>query len=309
MTTFIDLVAGTSTTTGTGGYTISGSVDGFRPFSVVPDGTEVTVYVSLGADYELLTGVVSGTGTSITRATVHNSSNSDAAVNWGAGTKTLRVVASSDMLVNPTSSADDSSGPVNAFEYDTFNAISNTGSNIVSYKVEGVEMFSFDYTGRLNGPNIYSQFVFGVWFTRFIDSVIFDTGASWGSSAGLQAGEDVSGNGWLRGNADASTGVVIGNQTSGYSLGSHPTGPVIVKGESAGNAPNTAHRDGGDLTLEAGDAYSVAGSGTGGDVLISAGAGGPTGDDGNIIIPSLPTSSAGLPAGAIWNDSGTLKIA
>lgn len=30
---------------------------------------------------------------------------------------------------------------------------------------------------------------------------------------------------------------------------------------------------------------------------------------GNIIMPNLPTSSAGLPTGALWNDSGTLKIA
>ena len=28
----------------------------------------------------------------------------------------------------------------------------------------------------------------------------------------------------------------------------------------------------------------------------------------NIIMPVLPTSSAGLPTGALWNDSGTLKI-
>lgn len=98
MTTFIDLIAGTSTTTGTGSYAISGSVDAFRPFSDVADSTEVTVYVSLGSEYELVTGVVSGTGTTLTRATVHKSSNSGAAVNWGAGTKTLRVVASSAML-------------------------------------------------------------------------------------------------------------------------------------------------------------------------------------------------------------------
>lgn len=98
MTTFVDLVAGTTTTTGTGSYAISGSVDGFRPFSVVADSTELTVYVSLGSDYELVTGVVSGTGTTLTRASVIRSSNSDAAVNWGAGTKTMRVVASAAML-------------------------------------------------------------------------------------------------------------------------------------------------------------------------------------------------------------------
>lgn len=116
MTTFIDLVAGTSTTTGTGSYAISGSVDGFRPFSAVADSTEVTVYVSLGSDYELVTGVVSGTGTALTRATVHKSSNSDAAVNWGAGTKTLRVVASAAMLEGTDVADLDAADPLDGTE-------------------------------------------------------------------------------------------------------------------------------------------------------------------------------------------------
>jgi hypothetical protein len=32
-------------------------------------------------------------------------------------------------------------------------------------------------------------------------------------------------------------------------------------------------------------------------------------DNGNIVAPNLPTSSAGLASGTFWNDSGTLKIA
>jgi hypothetical protein len=29
---------------------------------------------------------------------------------------------------------------------------------------------------------------------------------------------------------------------------------------------------------------------------------------GNVVFGNLPTSSAGLPTGAIWNDAGTIKI-
>jgi len=29
---------------------------------------------------------------------------------------------------------------------------------------------------------------------------------------------------------------------------------------------------------------------------------------GNIVFGNLPTSSAGLPTGALWNDGGTVKI-
>lgn len=31
-------------------------------------------------------------------------------------------------------------------------------------------------------------------------------------------------------------------------------------------------------------------------------------DEGNVIMPRLPTSSSGLPSGALWNDAGTLKV-
>jgi hypothetical protein len=30
--------------------------------------------------------------------------------------------------------------------------------------------------------------------------------------------------------------------------------------------------------------------------------------NGKVIFGNLPTSSAGLPTGAIWNDAGTIKI-
>lgn len=98
MTSFFDNVAGTSTTTGTGTYAISGSVSGARPFSVIADGTEVSVRVSMGSDWEIVTGLIGGSGTSLTRASVSSSSNSDAAVNWGAGTKLIQLVATSSML-------------------------------------------------------------------------------------------------------------------------------------------------------------------------------------------------------------------
>ena len=33
-----------------------------------------------------------------------------------------------------------------------------------------------------------------------------------------------------------------------------------------------------------------------------------SGVNGTILMPNLPTSSSGLPAGALYNDGGTLKI-
>lgn len=64
------------------------------------------------------------------------------------------------------------------------------------------------------------------------------------------------------------------------------------------------------------------GAGTGGHLIFQTAAAGASGstvntpttqleitDDGNIIMANLPTSSAGLPTGALWNNAGVLNIA
>lgn len=80
---------------------------------------------------------------------------------------------------------------------------------------------------------------------------------------------------------------------------------------------STTH--GGDLFLLGGPAYTTTGNGNGGNITIQSGqrrtAG--TGTDGNItidaltghlILANLPTSSAGLPTGTVWNNLGILNI-
>lgn len=64
---------------------------------------------------------------------------------------------------------------------------------------------------------------------------------------------------------------------------------------------------GGTLTLSGGDAAG-SGNNNGGNIVITGGAATGTGTRGNVLITNLPTTSAGLPTGALWNDAGTLKI-
>lgn len=81
-----DRVRETSTTTGTGTLTLDGAVTGFRTFSSAIGDTNTCYYtITLGADYEIGVGTV-GAGT-LARTTVLKSSNSNNAVNFGAGTK------------------------------------------------------------------------------------------------------------------------------------------------------------------------------------------------------------------------------
>jgi len=86
-----DRVKETTTTTGTGTVTLAGAESGFQSFSVIGDGNE-TYYAIIGADgFEVGVGTYTASGTTLSRDTILESSNSGSAVNFGAGTKTVFV--------------------------------------------------------------------------------------------------------------------------------------------------------------------------------------------------------------------------
>ena len=83
-----DRVKETSTTTGTGTFTLSGATTGFETFSSAIGNANTTYYTiqtQNAAQFEVGIGTV-GAGT-LARDTVISSSNSDAAVDFTAGTK------------------------------------------------------------------------------------------------------------------------------------------------------------------------------------------------------------------------------
>jgi hypothetical protein len=84
-----DRVKETSTTTGTGTYTLAGAVTGFESFGSIGNGNTTYYACTLGSDFEVGIGTYTSSGTTLARTTILQSSNSDNAVNWGAGTKTL----------------------------------------------------------------------------------------------------------------------------------------------------------------------------------------------------------------------------
>ncbi len=86
-----DRVKETSTTTGTGTYDLAGAVAGFQTF-VAGIGTGNTTWYAAtdGTGWEIGIGTVTdATPDTLARTTILSSSNADAAVNWGAGTKTI----------------------------------------------------------------------------------------------------------------------------------------------------------------------------------------------------------------------------
>ena len=83
-----DRVKENSTTTGTGTFTLDGAVTGFETFSsaiVNGNTTYYTIHTQNAAQFEVGIGTV-GAGT-LARTSVISSSNSDAAVDFTAGTK------------------------------------------------------------------------------------------------------------------------------------------------------------------------------------------------------------------------------
>ena len=88
-----DRVKETSTTTGTGTFDLAGAETGFESFvSGVGDGN--TTYYAISNDgtneFEVGIGTITDAATdTLSRDTIISSSNSDAAVNFSAGTKTV----------------------------------------------------------------------------------------------------------------------------------------------------------------------------------------------------------------------------
>ena len=85
-----DRVKETTTTTGTGTYTLGGAVAGFETFTANLSNSDTTYYCCTdGTDFEVGLGTFTSSGTTLARTTVISSSNSNNAVSWSSGTRTL----------------------------------------------------------------------------------------------------------------------------------------------------------------------------------------------------------------------------
>ena len=84
-----DRVKETTTTTGTGTLTLAGAETGFQSFSVIGDGNKTYYVITDDVDFEVGIGTYTASGTTLSRDTILESSNSGNAVSWTAGTKTV----------------------------------------------------------------------------------------------------------------------------------------------------------------------------------------------------------------------------
>jgi len=85
-----DRVKETTTTSGTGTYTLGGAVTGFETFTANLSDGDTTYYACTdNTDFEIGLGTFTTSGTTLARTTILASSNSGSAVNWAAGTRTI----------------------------------------------------------------------------------------------------------------------------------------------------------------------------------------------------------------------------
>ena len=84
-----DRVQETTATTGTGTFTLAGAASGFQSFANIGDGNDTYYCCTDGTDYEVGIGTYTASGTTLSRTTILDSTNSGAAVNWSAGDKDI----------------------------------------------------------------------------------------------------------------------------------------------------------------------------------------------------------------------------
>ncbi len=119
-----DRVKETTTTTGTGTYTLAGAEVGFQSFSTIGNGNTTYYTVTDGGDWEVGIGTYTASGTTLARTTILSSSNSDNAVNWSAGEKFVFVT-------QPSSKANylDAAGNVTGTQFDEYLDFKTASSN------------------------------------------------------------------------------------------------------------------------------------------------------------------------------------
>jgi len=95
-----DRVKVTSTTTGTGTFTLGSAAAGFQDFSVIGNGNQTYYTITDGTDFEVGIGTFTSSGTTLSRTVILESSNSGNAVNWGAGDKDVFVTYPAEKSVD-----------------------------------------------------------------------------------------------------------------------------------------------------------------------------------------------------------------
>ena len=122
-----DRVQESTTTTGTGTITLGGAVTGFQSFSVIGNGNTTYYAIVGGSEWEVGLGTYTSSGTTLSRDTVLESSNSGSLVNFSAGTKSVFVTYPAE-----EATYQDATGTAYAPQFGSSNGLSLTNNSITT---------------------------------------------------------------------------------------------------------------------------------------------------------------------------------
>ncbi len=150
-----DRVKETTTTTGTGTISLGGAVTGFETFGAGIGNSNTTYYaVTLPgtAEFEVGLGTLNSDSSTIARTTVISSSNSDSAVNFSAGTKTIfcTIPASKSVLLS-----DVGASTMNLSSADTHAGRYGSSSSPININVTVASKSAHPYQGDGSGNAYY----------------------------------------------------------------------------------------------------------------------------------------------------------
>ena len=229
-----NLVKETSTTTGTGTYALGGAVTDFRAFSAVCVNGDTLPYIArMGSEWEEGFGTWA-TGNNLARTHITGSSNAGAAVNWGAGTKTITLGegAGNDRLQTAALASD-------------YTNSTTTGTEVTGLsKTLGPGRYRFLYVLELQTAATATGASFGINFTGTatrMGAVMWYYGTGTSASTGII--DDAS--------AGATDGLIEGFATRTETTTAPNLGPLT--GVAVQNVPNLVFIEGSIVVTAVGD--------------------------------------------------------
>lgn len=193
-----DRVKVTSVTTGTGAFTLGSAETGFQDFSSIGDGNQTYYTIVNGAQREVGIGTYTSSGTTLSRNIVISSSNSNALVDFSAGTKEVFVVQPAASIEGTFPTLNDSSITTDSIGWSNFQKL------------------------------LYESLGGGAAFTRVFtakESIV--SGGTWGGAVTSMNGDIYLVPSFVGGglgvkispNGTSSTYTLVGNTTGGYAGG------------------------------------------------------------------------------------------
>jgi hypothetical protein len=136
---------------------ITGNLDGDRVWQYLLSSNQTYYCIANGTDWEVGVGTVSDDGLSLSRDTVLESSNSNALVNWGAGSKDVFCTFPSDATEGTVPTADNSSVGTDLYAWTNLKKQLDAGViNGVPYNNRNISGMISTYSLVYSGANAYS---------------------------------------------------------------------------------------------------------------------------------------------------------